>query len=63
MIDRTQIEEKAKEIESALGETRESVQNTAVTAAVAAVVLLIIAFLIGRKRGKKGGARIEVYKV
>jgi hypothetical protein len=63
MIDRSEIEAKAKEIEDAVGETRESVQNTAMMGAVAVVVLLIIAFLLGRRRGKKGSAVVEVYRI
>lgn len=63
MIDRDQLESKAKELESALDQTRDSVQNTAVTVGIGLVVLLILAFLWGRRRGKKGGAVVEVYKI
>ncbi len=63
MIDRDQLESKAKELESALDQTRDSVQNTAVTVGIGLVVLLVLAFLWGRRRGKKGGAVVEVYKI
>jgi LPXTG-motif cell wall-anchored protein len=63
VIDRDQLEAKAKELETALDETRDSVQNTAVTIGIGVVILLVIAFLIGRRRGKKGGAVVEVYKI
>ncbi len=63
MIDRDQLESKARELETALDQTRSSVQNTAVTVGVGLVVLLILAFLWGRRRGKKGGAVVEVYKI
>jgi len=63
VIDRDQLEAKAKELESALGETKDSVQNTAVAVGIGVVLLLLIAFLLGRRRGKKGGAVVEVYKI
>ena len=63
MIDRDQLESKAKELESALGETRDSVQNTAMIAGIGVVLLLLVAFFLGRRKGKKGGAIVEVYKI
>lgn len=63
MIDRAQIEEKAKQLESAIGETRESARNTAVLAAIGVGVIVIAAFWLGRKRGRKGSAVVEIYKI
>lgn len=63
MIDRDQLESKARELESALDQTRDSVQNTAIAVGVGLVVLLVLAFWWGRRRGKKGGAVVEVYKI
>jgi len=63
MIERNDIEAKARQIETALAETKESAQNTAVLAGVAIIVAVLIAFLMGRKKGKGGKAIVEVYRV
>ncbi len=57
------IEAKAREIQDALDQTRESAENTAVLAGVAVALFLIIAFFYGRRKGKKSRAVIEVYRV
>lgn len=62
MVERAEIEAKAREIEQALVETKENVQEKAVLVAVAVVVIIAVAFLLGRRRGKKGAAFIEVFK-
>lgn len=63
MIDRDQIEAKARQLEDAINETKEAVQDTAVLAGVAIVVAVAVAFLVGRRRGKPGKTVVEVYKV
>jgi hypothetical protein len=63
MIERSDIEAKARQIESAVQETKEAAQNTAVIAGVAVIVFVILAFLIGRRKGKAGKAIVEVYRV
>jgi hypothetical protein len=62
MVERADIEAKAREIEQALVETKENAQEKAVLVAVAVVVIIAVAFLLGRRRGKKGAAYIEVFK-
>lgn len=64
MIERSDIEAKAREIEAALAETKEAAQNTAVMAGVAVIVAVAVAFWLGRRRGAKPGkAVVEVYRV
>lgn len=63
MVERADIEAKARQIEQALVETKESAQQKAVIVAVAVVAVVAIAFLLGRRRGKKGAAVVEVFKV
>jgi hypothetical protein len=63
MVQASDIEAKAREIQTALDETRESVQNTAVIAGVVVALFVLIAFLTGRKRGKRSRALVEVYRV
>lgn len=62
-IQPSDIEAKAREIQDALEETKESAQNTAVMAGVAVAVIVLLAFVFGRRKGKKSKAVIEVYRV
>lgn len=63
MVQRADIEAKAKQIESALVETKESAQNTAVMAAVAVILIVAVAYLLGNRKGKAGKTLVEVYRV
>ncbi len=64
MVDRNQIEAKARELEAALEETKEGAQNVAVAVGIGLLVVVLLAFLFGRRRGKKKlGAVVEVYKL
>jgi hypothetical protein len=62
MVERADIEAKARQIEQALIETKENAQEKAVVVAVAVVAIIVVAFLLGRRRGRKGAAIIEVFK-
>jgi hypothetical protein len=62
MVERADIEAKAREIEQALTETKESVQDKGVIIALAVVAVIAIAFLIGRRRGKQARAVVKVYR-
>jgi hypothetical protein len=62
MVERADIEAKARQIEQALVETKESAQEKAVVVALVVVAVIVVAFLVGRRRGKKGAAIIEVFK-
>jgi hypothetical protein len=63
MIDRNQIEAKARQLEEAIGETKQSVQNTAVLAGVAIVAVVALAFILGKRRNRPGKTVVEVYRV
>ena len=63
MVTPKDIEAKARQIESAVMETKESVQDTAVLAGVAVIILVLIAFLLGRRKGRGGKSVVEVYRV
>lgn len=62
-IQPSDIEAKARQIQDALDETRESAQNTAVMAGVAVAVIVLLAFVMGRRKGKRSKAVIEVYRI
>lgn len=63
-IERTDLEEKLREIEEIVEETKSQAQTTGTVIAVAVVVAVVLIFLVGRRRGKRsGGARVEIYRV
>lgn len=63
MIERRDIEAKARELESALRDTGEAAKNTAIWLAVGVAALVVVSFVLGRRRGKGRGAEVRVYKV
>lgn len=63
MVQASDIESKAREIQAALDETKESAQNTAVIAGVVVAIFVLVAFVMGRRRGKRSKAVVEVYRV
>lgn len=63
MIDRDAIETKARELEDALNETGESIRSAAMMSTVGVVAAVVVAFLAGRRRGKRKGARIEIHRL
>ena len=63
-VERADLEAKLREIEEIVDETKSQAQTTGTVLAVIAVVAVVAIFLLGRRRGrKKGGARIEIYRV
>ena len=63
-IERADLEAKLREIEVIVDETKSQAQTTGTAIAIVAVVAVVVIFLVGRRRGrKKGGARIEIYRV
>lgn len=62
-ITRDDIEAKARQIVTAIDETKESVKNTAVLAGVVIAVVVLIAFVMGRRRGSRNKTLVEVYRV
>ena len=63
MIQRDDLESKFKELQTAVDETTTGAKKAGVAGAVGLVVLLLVIYFLGRKRGKKGGAVLEVYKL
>ena len=63
-IERADLEAKLREIEEIVDETKVQAQTTGTAIAVIAVVAVVLIFMFGRRRGsKKGGARVEIYRV
>jgi hypothetical protein len=62
-VTRDDLESKLREIQDVVDETTEGARNIGVLAAVGVVAALLIVYLLGRRKGRKGAARIEVYRV
>lgn len=63
MVARSDIEAKAREIEDAVRSTQETAKKSITGVVIGVIVLALIAFVIGRRKGKAGGAVVEVYRV
>ncbi len=57
------IRAKAREVEEAVKQTQETAKQGATWAVGGLVLLVLVVFFFGRRRGRKGGAIVEVYKV
>lgn len=62
-VTRSDLEAKLREIQGAVDETKESARSAGVLIAVAVVAVLVLVYLLGRRKGKKGSARVEVYRL
>ncbi len=63
-IDKTQIEAKFQELKAEVDSTTDEAKSYAITAgAVAALVLVLAFFLIGRSRGKRSRAVVEIVRL
>ncbi len=62
-VERSDLEDKLREIQGVIDETAEGARNVGVAAAIGVVVLLLIVYLMGRRKGRKGSALVEVYRL
>lgn len=62
-VQRSDLEDKLREIKGAIDETAEGAKSIGVAAAVGVVLLLVVVYLLGRRKGKRGSARVEVYRL
>jgi hypothetical protein len=62
-VEKSDLEAKLREIQEIVEETGGRGTTPAVGAFVGAVLLLLLVFLLGRRKGKKGSARVEVYRL
>ena len=62
-IDRSDLEAKFQQVKGAVDDSTATVKNAGVGAAIGGVALIVLVFLLGRRKGKKGGARLEIYRL
>lgn len=63
MIQRSDLEAKFREIQGTVDETRQTAQQVGAAVAIGAVVLLVLVYFLGRRRGQKGSAQVEIYRL
>ena len=63
MIQRSDLESKFREIQGTVDQTKETARDVGAMVAVGAVVLLVVVYFLGRRRGRKGSAQVEIYRL
>lgn len=62
-IQRSDLESKFRQIQTAVDDTRSTAKTAGMGLAIGAVLLVLLVYLLGRRKGKKGGARLEIYRL
>jgi hypothetical protein len=62
-VQRSDIEDKLKEIQGVIDETADGARSIGVAAVVGVVLLLLIIYLLGRRRGRQGSAEVKVFRL
>jgi len=61
-VEKADLEAKLQEIQGTVNETTQAARGTVVVT-VAVILVIALFFLLGKRRGKKGSARVEVYRL
>ena len=62
-VDKSDLVAKLREIEEIVEETKSSARTAGMAVAIGGVVLLLLVYVLGRRRGRKGSARVEVFRL
>jgi ABC-type spermidine/putrescine transport system permease subunit I len=62
-VQRSDLEDKLKEIQEVIDDTAEGARNVGVAAAIAVVLVILLVYLMGRRKGRKGAAQVEIYRL
>lgn len=62
-VQRSDLEDRLREIQEVIEETTEGAKNPGVLVAVGVVVLLLLVYLAGRRKGRKSATRVEIYRL
>ncbi len=62
-VQRSDLEDKLKEIQEVIDDTAEGARNIGVAAAIAVVLVILLVYLMGRRKGRKGSAQVEIYRL
>ena len=61
-VEKSDLEAKLREIQGVVDETATATRG-AVVVAIVVVVAIALFFLLGKRKGKKGSARVEVFRL
>ncbi len=61
-VERADLEAKLKEIQGAVDETKRTA-GVGIAAVLGVVLLVLIVYLLGRRKGRSGSARVEIYRL
>lgn len=62
-VQRSDLEDKLREIQGVVDDTAEGARNIGVAAAIGVVTLLVLVYVMGRRKGRRGSAQVEVYRL
>lgn len=62
-VQRSDLEDKLKEIQEVIDDTAEGARYIGVAAAIAVVLVILLVYLMGRRKGRKGSAQVEIYRL
>ncbi len=62
-IERNDLESKFRQIQTAVDDTASTAKNAGIGLAIGAVLFVVLVYLLGRRKGKKGGAQLEIYRL
>jgi len=62
-VDRSDLEAKLREIQEVVDETADGARNVGVAAAVGIILLLLLVYLLGRRKGRKGSAEVQIFRL
>ncbi len=62
-IERNDLESKFRQVQTAVDDTASTAKNAGIGLAIGAVLFVVLVYLLGRRKGKKGGARLEIYRL
>lgn len=62
-VERADLEAKLREIQHVVEETKRSAAGVGIAAVVGVVLVVLVFYLLGRRKGRKGSARVEIYRL
>ncbi len=62
-VERNDLEAKFRQIQTAVDETTSTAKNAGIVLAIGGVLLVLLVYLLGKRKGKKGGAELEIYRL
>lgn len=62
-IERGDLEAKFRQVQTAVDDTASTAKSAGTGLAIGGVLLVLLVYLLGRRKGKKGGAQLEIYRL